>query len=86
MKRRMTTVWRNGELVTPARFLEAGQGWYLALIEAAAADRRNWREAEADFARDAELVGAQLGARPYGVSRRSVADKGRVERLALGRG
>lgn len=49
-----------------------------------------WEEADETIGRlsaaDADKVGAQLRARAYGVSRCSVADKGRVERLALGRG
>lgn len=82
MRRKWTTVYRNGVMV-PAQ-LSADKEWLRGLIEVATADADHWREAEPHSLRDAEIVSAQLRASVPG-PRSNVRDKGRVERLALGR-
>lgn len=89
------TVWRNGELVAPLPEVQSEQEEYLRSITEASGRiergepsleeqaAREEREQAAELLRDAEIVGAQLGAARIGGSRRSTPRKDVVECLAL---
>lgn len=84
MRYRWTTVYHDGRYLNDGERLLA-QVQAIAEARAKAEAVKRVRAARLSAA-DADKVGAQLRARAYGVSRGSVADKGRVERLAIGRG